>query len=666
MSVNLTQSGEKMMRILLFGAAALVMVPMLASADTPPAPTIQQAFEDATALYAGGKFADAVTAWEKLEPRVANRPRNLAIVRLRKGLALFQLDRRDEAAASTRAALAMLPASDATLRDDRLQGYILLGRVAETSLDYATAAENYRQAGSLSQTSIEHLSALRGLVETETFIDSDAAVADLAGAQQWLADKSVDNVSRATMRRVESQLLLNRGDFAAARVAAGEGVKLLGGLTSKTDLNDVAARSNYAIAAMMLGDRDDARRYMAYTGAGRVSTGSFDPAVQMTPPDCGGDSDLRPDDTAVVEFSIGDDGSVTYAMPVYASRGGKVALQFARAVRNWSWTPEQVKALPAFFRHRARVELRCSTEFPKPSLLDYLDKTLAKWLDERGIDTPLKRDGADAALLAGERKELADLEKTKGADALALVPILHALSRNSVLQIEEGAGFAQREAAILAANKAPPLARLSADLKGWQSKNSDSWGGRRSFRSLEAPAASGPYAEDPEARAVLRLMMSDASRGFDKERSLALLDQVANDTALPAEDGFKVGALIRKASILTQRGDLAGAKAAYARTGTTADQCSLIDSTPRMTGYGGTFPDEAKMWGFEGWVAVQFDVGADGRTINPRAVISYPPFIFTQAGDDVFKTARFEKAFRPDGGIGCGGVTQRVKFVMRP
>jgi outer membrane biosynthesis protein TonB len=124
--------------------------------------------------------------------------------------------------------------------------------------------------------------------------------------------------------------------------------------------------------------------------------------------------------------------------------------------------------------------------------------------------------------------------------------------------------------------------------------------------------------------------------------------------------------LIRKASILTQRGDLAAAKAVYAQTGTTADQCSLIDSSPRLVGVGGTFPDEAKMWGFEGWVSVQFDVGADGRTINQRAVISYPPFIFTKAGDDTLKTARYEKAFRPDGGIGCGGVTQRVRFTMRP
>ena len=651
----------------LWGVALGAMAPMLMAADTPAAkePTIQQDFEAAQALYESGKLAESLAAWEKLEKRVGDRPRSLAIVRLRKGMALFNLGRRDEAVSSVNAALATLPVTDATLRGDRFAGYMLLGKVAEASLDYATAANQYRHADDLAATAEDHLSALRGMVETETFTDSGAAAADMARAQPYLADKDVDNSSRATLKRVESQLKLNQGDFAGARAAAGEAVKLLGGLTAKTDLADVAARSNYAIAAMLLGDKGDAREYMAMTGAGRLSTGNvFDPAVQMTPPDCGGDSDLRADDVAVVEFSIGNDGTVIFASPVYASRGGSAGLAFARAVRNWSWTPEQVKALPPFFRYRARVEMRCSTEFTKPSLTDYLDKSLAKWLDGRGIETPLKREGADAALLAGERKELADLEKSSGGDSLALVPILHILSRNTVLPIEDRAGFARREAAILVANQAPPLARLAADLMGAQSKSSDSWVGRRSFRTLEEAATNEPYAADPEVRAVLRLMMADAARGFDRDRSLALLDQVVNDPALPAEDGFKVGALIRKASIYTQRGDRAAAQAAYAQTGTSADQCSLLDSKPRYLGSSGSFPGEAMAWGFEGWVSVQFDVGAAGRTIHPRAGISDPPFIFTKAGDDTLRTAHYEKTFRPGGGVGCGGITERVKFTL--
>jgi hypothetical protein len=60
------------------------------------------------------------------------------------------------------------------------------------------------------------------------------------------------------------------------------------------------------------------------------------------------------------------------------------------------------------------------------------------------------------------------------------------------------------------------------------------------------------------------------------------------------------------------------------------------------------------------------ELTSSNRTINPRAVVSYPPFIFTKAGDDTLKTARYAKTFRPDGGIGCGSVTQGVRFTMRP
>ena len=81
-------------------------------------------------------------------------------------------------------------------------------------------------------------------------------------------------------------------------------------------------------------------------------------------------------------------------------------------------------------------------------------------------------------------------------------------------------------------------------------------------------------------------------------------------------------------------------------------------------GNGGTFPQEAASWGFEGWTQVQFDIAADGAVINERAIVSYPPFIFTKAGKETFRSARFEKSFRPDGGIGCGGTSQRVRFLI--
>ncbi|MEG8017642.1 energy transducer TonB [Sphingomonas sp. LR55] len=79
---------------------------------------------------------------------------------------------------------------------------------------------------------------------------------------------------------------------------------------------------------------------------------------------------------------------------------------------------------------------------------------------------------------------------------------------------------------------------------------------------------------------------------------------------------------------------------------------------------GGVFPNEAMAWGFEGWTKTQFDVDANGRVLNQRAVLSYPPFVFTKAGVQTVAGARWSKTFRPDGGVGCGGLSQQVRFKM--
>ena len=104
----------------------------------------------------------------------------------------------------------------------------------------------------------------------------------------------------------------------------------LGGMSTRVDLADIVARSDLGIAALLAGREDEARRALAYAGAGYQQTG-FDPGGRMEPPPCG--NGLEPGDVAVVEFSIRNDGSVGYATPIYSSRHGEVAIAFAAAVR---------------------------------------------------------------------------------------------------------------------------------------------------------------------------------------------------------------------------------------------------------------------------------------------------------------------------------------------
>ncbi|MEN2785093.1 hypothetical protein ACFOKI_14315 [Sphingomonas qilianensis] len=650
---------------------AQVILVAVAAVGTPatgqqPVTTVQQDFEAATALHDKGDFAGALARWQALQARATKNVRSQALVQVRKSQTLFALDRKDEAVAAARSGLANLPASDASLRGDRFIAYVTLGSVAEQALDYASAAQAYADAERIADTPGERLIALRGLIQADTFIDPATAEQAMTRAEALIAGNALDTQLQAVIKRLKGQLLLNQGAFDASRLASGDAIKLLGGLTARTQINDVPVRSNYAIAALLAGRKDDARRYMAMTGAGRLSKGSFNPGAQMKVPECGGEAGLKPSDMAVVEFTIDDDGAVRSSAPVYAAGGGRVALDFARAARNWSWTAEQVKQMPLFFRNRVRVELRCSTAFERPSIGTYLDGELGNWLADKKVALPPLLSGSDATTLPMLRAQLAAVEAAQGREALALVPILHQLTTNSVVGREEVRMSAQRELAIVIANGAPPAARLAVETTVWQTAGAESWKPEAYARLLIPALTAAPYAGDPVARSALRLLVADAVRK-DEARARRLLLAVGSDVGLPDNHPLRVGALVRLASLEQDAGNAAAAAAAFAQSGLSARQCALVDSAPRFLGVSAgakDFPQEAQQWGFEGFTTTQFDVSADGNVVNERAVIAYPPFVFTDAGTKVMKSGRYEKSYRPDGGLGCGGNVQRVAFRM--
>ncbi len=636
--------------------------PLLLAATVPAAgqaPTMQARYDAATALDATGTPEQRLAAWSALEAAAATNKRSRAIFRVRKSAALLALYRLDEAADAARAGLADLPAGDATLRQDRFNAQYELGMIAEAGLDYGSAAAAFRLAEPTAPAPEDQLRATLGELRTATFVDPDAASAAAARADALVAAGNTDSGVEARLRRREAELLLNRGDLVGAKARAGAAVKLLGGLTDKVSLEGMSARSDYAIAALLGGDAETARKYLAYTGAGHFPNG-FDPALQMTTPDCGGEAGLKPTDDAVVEFSIADDGSVVDNHPVYAKGGGAVALAFARATADWSWRPEQVKALPPFFRNRIRVELRCATSFTRPSVIDFLDARLSVWLDGKGVEVSPPPAASPSVALAGERAMLAAAEAKAGASALALVPVLRALAANPVLPRDERNAVASRALAILEKNGATGAPRLAVELRVWASDAED---GTRFYRDRLPALAAGRYADDPEARGAVALLTAGAL-GRDRERQRAALRSVADDAKLDSTSPIRVAALVRLASLEQRAGNADAARAAFAKTNLSADQCALVDSPPKLLGTSGRFPDEALRWGFEGWTAVQFDVRADGQVANERTVIAYPPFVFADAGARTMASAHYAKTFRPDGQLGCGGETQRVKFKM--
>jgi tetratricopeptide (TPR) repeat protein len=642
-----------------FGAAGN-MQSQAAPSAAPAQPSIQQAFEAATTLQQDGKWDQALEAYRALEQRVGTE-RSKAIMRLRESKALMQLGRFDEARPMAVAALAVLPESDTSLRDDRLIALFDIAEIDRSALDYASAYASYAKVLRIAVSKEETQAALVGLIATGTFVDPSGTLAHAAEAQTLLNDPKLDERERAKIEIPVSQLYLNLGRYQEAKDMAMRAVADLGGLTSKTDLMDVAARSDVALAALKLKDEDTAREYLAMTGAGR-STEGFGYAAQMQAPLCGGEGGLRPEDMAVVEFAVGEDGSVLYAAPVYATRAGPIALEFARAVQDWSWKPDELKKLPLFYRYSARVELRCSTAFPRPAVTDVARVELGDWLREHQLELVPATSEGDARRVADQRAALAAAE-AKGGNALALIPPLHALVSNSVVPAEERVAYAQRELDILAAAKAPALARLEVEWRLWKARDAGTH--RHNYApQIEAALQTPLYASDPLARASLRLMLVDSKRHGDKAQSASLLHAVSDDPAIEDGNPLKTGALIRLAAIEKSAGNQAAARAAFDRTGLNGEQCAMLDAPPKMTGLSQSddYPQEAQRWGFEGWVTTQLDIDAEGRTHNQRALVAYPPFVFTDSAESIVRRARFAATYRPGGTAGCGGFTQSVAY----
>ena len=86
-------------------------------------------------------------------------------------------------------------------------------------------------------------------------------------------------------------------------------MSLSGGLTQKVHFGDLMLRGDAALAAELDHDHDEAAKLIAYTGAGQDPGVSLRVPPDVDPPACG--EDIRPDDMAVVQFSLREDGHVT-------------------------------------------------------------------------------------------------------------------------------------------------------------------------------------------------------------------------------------------------------------------------------------------------------------------------------------------------------------------
>ncbi len=649
---------QVVLALLLAGQAAAQQASLGAS-------TLQQSFDRATDAAAKGECGEAIRIFEEIEanPAAMRSAVARAAVDIRKGSCLIQTGRLEEGEKAVRRGLPVLTAKGEGFADEVRQSHLALGYLSAERFDYATAATEYKQAleGVTGRARLQPLIALAQVLAFDQ--DGEALRYATEARTIALADPALNKREVAVVQTQFARVLLNQGRPKEAYAELKDSLRKQGGLDLKVDLSDLTTRSDLAIAASLNKDRESARKYLAYTGAGRFKDTPFARATSMQPPLCGSATGLAPDDYAIVEFSLAEDGHVQRVMPIYTTGGRTAAIAFARAVADWSWQPEAVKAIPPLFRYTTRVEIRCTMAGERPALTTPLAEVYAEWMEGLGKAGPGWKAEPDAKAASLQRAALA--KARAGNDRAGQLAALLALGTNSVLGEPERRPLLDEAMTLADALKAPPGARTYIAVEHVRTRSDN---GRQYREGLRALLARPDVAGDPASAATVRLLI--AAPGFrigTPDDSAALLSAVTAAPELPAQHPLKVAALLQQANQFASKGDLEGARRTFEQTGLTTEQCAFLGLQPAMRRTGVSsddYPMDAFQMGFEGWVRTEFDVAPDGSTIRPRVLTAYPPFVFDEAGAKISNGFRYTASYRPKDGVACTGRQESVKFLL--
>lgn len=665
----------------LFWMIALASAPAAAS-NTAPAPSVmsvQQQFDSASEAAVKRDCAKAVPLFEALErdPRLKRGSFAAAATAVRKGACLIQQGRTEEGEAAITRGLPQIERAGPNFVGDYTDSENSLGDAALSRWDYDSAKRHF-QAGLAKQQGLSRLSSLGRLARATAFDGGGASLGYIDEALRLLtADpQPTPKDVLSQWRTLRGRTLLNQGRNAEAYAELNMALGLSGGLTLQTTVNEASMRGDLALAALLLGKKEDARRFMAYTGQGRMTKTPFASAASMAPPECGDATGLRPQDFAVVEFAIGDDGTVFQPQTMYSRGGPDVAAAFAKAVADWSWAPEDAKQIPPFYRVGARVELRCSAAAgPSQDIGKLLFERQSGWASKQtGIampDGPQKQAALDAlSRIVAETKTAGPFDRYAAAvvqqvflapqgssDSIPRIDALLAAPELSTLPPEVVAALHYSRRQIISVN------RLSAQK---HINNSDKTMAAEELLAFsQDPAVAG----DPLVTATAKLVgVALLPRKDAALRANPFFQQVADDDRLGPTSRLRQLALLNLANASAAKGDLTAAQSYFQRTGLTEQQCALLGPTPAMrrSGVGpGDFPDEAMAYGFEGWVRLEFDISADGKAGASRAIIAYPPFVFVDAATKMSGGMRFDTSYRPGGSVACNANTSTIRFIMR-
>ncbi|MEN2747983.1 energy transducer TonB [Sphingomonas sp. T9W2] len=634
-----------------------------AATPAPAAATLQAQFDAANIAYETRKCADAIRLYDALEARTVGTKNALLLgaVKVRKGICVARSGDHVAGAALIRQGMPALARQATEFGADLRDAHMVLGTAAFDAFDYDAAASSYRDALALAK-GPDRIAPLLALSRTLAFDGDGKALAYAQEARDLAArEPAIGKDVLALIQTRHARVLLNNGKKEEAYSVLKDSLRKQGGLDQRVSSSEVATRADLALAALLNGDRQQAQTYMAYTGAGRMKDDAFAAAINMKSAACGSATGLKPDDFAVVEFSVADNGTVNAVTPIYTTGGRDVVLAFARAVSDWSWSPTESVKIPAFFRNATRIELKCSTAADRPSLVQPLSDAFDAWVRGKGH----QQDWSDLTPARAYPLVRAEATRARAAGDQGALLAADAWIAYSSLPTEAERIAAAAEAVALARTMQAPapvitylaLAEIDADRSHYD----------QDVRKRTALLARPEINADPLSAATVRMMLANRSYPAAPKAEAEQLIAAVVAAPLPENHPLKVAALLRQADLLAQRGEVAQARAAFDRTGLTSDQCALIAPSPVVQRSGATsslYPTEAVQMGFQGWAQVEFDIAADGRTVTQRTIAAYPPFVFGEAAQKMVGATRYRSSFRPEGNTACSANIQRFRFQL--
>lgn len=239
-----------------------------------PAPVGAQALYDAAeAAEAKNDWKGAATDYRAALAAMNPAGRSAAVVRARLANALWRTGDAPGARAAAAAAIERFGALGITADGDLAAAHALLGDIARYDGNSAVAIAAYSRAIATA----DGPDKARQLDEAHVSLGLAAMTADPTAAARALDEAIAAPTFAASTRMRQASLLglraraeLNKGDARAAKAFVDRALALAGRETTKVNVAQVAMRGDAALIYAKLGQSEDVRTMLTYSGAGHL------------------------------------------------------------------------------------------------------------------------------------------------------------------------------------------------------------------------------------------------------------------------------------------------------------------------------------------------------------------------------------------------------------